>query len=174
VPIRKIAKMRPTDPQWLSGIEDKGYSFGRYLEDFSVGDVYRHWPGKTITEGDNHLFSLLTMNHHPVHLDHNYAASAEHGRPLVVGTLVFSLSVGLSVRDVSGRAIANLGYREIRHLGPVFCGDTIYAITEVLATRGSSSKPDRGIVTVRTHVVNQDDQPVLTFDRDVLIPRMTP
>ena len=145
--------------------------FGRYLEDFRPNTIIKHWPGKTITESDNNLFSLLTMNHHPVHLDQSYAHSSQHGKVLVVGTLVFSLAVGLTVRDISGRAIANLNYSEINHLHPVHIGDTIYAQTEIVSVRNSKSKPDRGVVKVRTTAVNQNDQPVLSFVREVLIPK---
>ena len=145
--------------------------FGRYYEDFIIGDIYRHWPGKTITESDNNLFSLLTMNHHPIHLDWNFAADSQHGRVLVVGTLVFSVVVGLTVRDVSGLAIANLGYEEIRHNGPVFIGDTLYAETEVLDVRLSKSKNDRGIIKVKTLAHNQRDELVITLSRNVLVPK---
>lgn len=143
--------------------------FGRYLEDFRPNTMIKHWPGKTITESDNNLFSLLTMNHHPVHLDQNYAQSSQHGKVLVVGTLVFSLTVGLTVRDISGRAIANLNYSEILHLNPVHIGDTIYAQTEVISVRESRSKADRGIVKVKTTAINQYKEPVLSFIREVLI-----
>ena len=146
-------------------------TFGRYLEDFNVGDVYNHWPGKTITESDNNLFCLLTMNHHPVHLDMEYAKGQPHGKILVVGTYVLSLVVGMSVADVSGKAIANLDYEKITHDGPVFIDDTIYAETEILEKRESKSKPDRGIVYVETRAYNQDGKKVLTLRRHVLIPK---
>ncbi len=144
--------------------------FGRYYEDFHIGDKYRHWPGKTITESDNNLFSLLTMNHHPLHLDAAYAETSQHGQVLVVGTLVFSLAVGLTVRDISGRAIANLGYDEVEHLGPVFIGDTIYAHSEVIDKRPSKTKSDRGLVTFITNACNQNNKPVLRFKRTILVP----
>ena len=144
--------------------------FGRYYEDFTVGDIYKHWPGKTITESDNNLFSLLTMNHHPVHLDVKYAESKQHGKVLVVGTLVFSLIVGMTVRDVSGNAIANLLYENIDHLGPVHIGDTLYAVTTVLDKRMSKSKNDRGIVYVETVGYNQNNEKIISFKRKVLIP----
>ena len=144
--------------------------FGRTFEDFVVGDVYDHQPGKTITESDNNLFCLLTMNHHPVHLDWDYAGRAQHGRVLVVGTLVFSLVVGMTVRDVSGRAIANLEYERVEHLAPVHLGDTLHARTTVLEKRPSKSKPDRGIVRVETVAVNQSGESVLRFRRSVLVP----
>lgn len=148
------------------------FGFGRYFDDFKVGDLYEHRPGKTITESDNNLFCLLTMNHHPVHLDVEYAKRAYHGRILVVGPLVFSLVVGMTVRDISGKAIANLAYHEIEHNGPVFVGDTIYAETTVLSVRQSRSKPDRGIVRVETQAYNQNRELVLTFQRSILIPKI--
>jgi acyl dehydratase len=144
--------------------------FGRFFEDFVVGETIQHWPGKTIFESDNNLFALLTMNHHPVHLDTVYASETEHGQVLVVGTLVFSLAVGMTVADISGRAIANLGYARITHDGPVFLGDTIHVVSEVLRVRRAVSKPDRGIVGVRSRVVNQRDELVMVFERDVLVP----
>lgn len=151
-------------------MENKSLKFGRYYEDFEVGDIYKHWPGKTITESDNNLFSLLTMNHHPVHLDIKYAQSKQHGKILVVGTYVFSLVVGMTVRDVSGNAIANLLYENIDHLAPVHIGDTIYAVTTVLEKHLTKSKNDRGIVYVETTAYNQDDIKVLYFRRKVLVP----
>ena len=129
-------------------------NFGRYYEKFTVGDVIIHSQTKTISESDNNLFCLLTMNHHPVHLNKEYAKQTQHGKILVVGTYVFSLVVGLSVRDISGKAIANLDYEKITHDRPVFIGDTIYAETEILDKRESKSKPDRGIVYVETKACN--------------------
>lgn len=146
-------------------------SFGRYLEDFEHGMVIRHWPGKTITESDNNLFSLLTMNHHPVHLDRHYCRDHPHGQILVVGTLVLSVVVGMTVADISGKAIANLEYEQIRHDGPVFIGDTLYAVTEVLEVKASSSSPDRGVVYVETTAYNHEENIVLTMRRRVLVPR---
>ena len=117
-------------------------SFGHYFEEFEIGQEFRHWPGRTISEADNTWFSLLTMNQHPLHIDAHYAATTQHGRCLVVGTLVFSIAVGISVADISGRAIANLGYDEVKHLGPVFAGDTIYASSKIIGKRESATKPD--------------------------------
>ena len=145
--------------------------FGRYFEEFKEGDIIKHEIGKTITESDNNLFSLLTMNHHPLHLNTEYCKSQVHGKILVVGTLVFSLVVGLTVIDISGKAIANLDYEKVTHDGPVFIGDTIYAETEVLSVRESRSKPDRGIIYVETKAYNQKYEKVLTFRRHVLIPK---
>jgi acyl dehydratase len=144
-------------------------NFGNYFEDFVVGEEIPHAIGKTIFESDNNLFSLLTMNHHPVHLDQHYAEKQVHGKILVVGTLVFSLGVGLTVADISGKAIANLGYEEVKHLHPTFVGDTIYAKTKVLDKKESKSKSDRGVVSVITHVHNQDGVDVLSFRRSVLV-----
>lgn len=152
--------------------KNKAVQYGRYFEEFGVGDVYEHDLRKTITESDNNLFSLITMNHHPVHLDWTHAEKHQHGKVLVVGTLVFSLVVGMTVADVSGKAIANLGYHEIAHLGPVFIGDTLHAKTSVLDVRKSNSKPDRGIVKVKTVAYNQNGKEVLSFSRDVLVPSL--
>ena len=149
-------------------------NFGRFYEEFETGQVFPHWPGRTISESDNTWFSLLTMNQHPLHIDAHYASQTQHGQRLVVGTLVFSIVVGLSVADISGRAIANLEYEEIKHIGPVFHGDTIYAETKVLDKRESQSKPDRGIVTVETRGFNQRGETVLTLRRRVLIPKRSP
>ena len=145
--------------------------FGRYFEDFREGEVIKHWPGKTVTDSDNNLFCLLTMNHHPVHLDTEYCKTQYHGKILVVGTYVLSLVVGMSVSDISGRAIANLDYEKVTHDGPVFIGDTIHAQTEVLEIRESSSKPDRGIIYVETKAFNQNSDKVLTLRRHILVPK---
>lgn len=145
--------------------------FGRYLEDFNVGDVYKHWPGKTVTEYDDHLFCMITMNHHPLHTNQHFAENAtQFKRNVVVGNLIYSLALGMSVRDVSGRAIANLEVETLRHPAPVFHGDTIYAETEVLEISPSKSKPDRGIVKVKTIAYNQDGVVVCEFVRRVMIP----
>jgi len=146
-------------------------SFGNYYEDFETGMVFKHWPGKTIMESDNNLFSLLTMNHHPLHIDEEYCKEHYPGKILVVGTLVFSLVVGMSVSDISGKAIANLEYEQVKHDAPVFIGDTIYAETKVLEKRESKSKNDRGIIYVETIAFNQDKTRVLTFRRRVLVPK---
>ena len=146
-------------------------SFGRYLEDFVPGDVYRHWPGKTITEYDDHLFCLITMNHHPLHLDAWYAEhETQFGKNLVVGNLVYSVVLGMSVPDVSGAAIANLEVEELRHPRPTFHGDTIYAESKVLDVKPSESKPDRGIVTVESRGFNQRGEEVCYFRRKVMVP----
>ena len=142
---------------------------GLYYEDFVVGDEIRHSLSKTIFESDNNFFSLLTMNHHPVHTNVDYAAKNQHGKILVVGTLVFSLAVGITVPDISGKAIANLGYEEVRHLHPVFLNDTIYVRTKILDKRESTTKRDRGIIYVESVASNQDGVDVLSFRRHVLV-----
>lgn len=142
---------------------------GMYFEEFEVGQEIKHSLSKTVFESDNNFFSLLTMNHHPVHTNADYASHNQHGKILVVGTLVFSLSVGMTVPDLSGKAIANLDYENIKHLAPVFIGDTLYVRTKVLDKRESNSKPDRGIIYVETITSNQNDVDVLSFRRHVLI-----
>ena len=149
--------------------------FGRYFDDFEVGDVYHHWPGKTITEADDHLFCMITMNHHPLHTDAHYAETeTQFGKNVVVGNLVYSLVLGMSVPDVSGKAIANLATEELSHPAPVFHGDTLFAESEVLDVRPSQSKQDRGIVKVHTRVFKQDGTLVAEFKRAVLVPRREP
>ena len=146
--------------------------FGRYLEELEVGDVYRHWPGKTVTEADNHLFCCLTMATSPIHTDAHYASERmDGGRNLVVGTYVYALLLGMSVPDVSGKALAALGTTELRHLRPVHHGDTLYAETTVLRRRPSKSRPDAGIVAVETRGANQDGEVVCRFERSFLVPR---
>ncbi len=147
------------------------FPFGRCLEDFTVGDVYKHWPGKTITEFDDHLFCMMTMNHHPLHTNDHYAQEAtQFKKNVVVGNLVYSLALGMSVRDVSGSAIANLEIENLKHPAPTFHGDTIYAETEVLEIVPSKSRDDRGIVKVRTIAYKQDGTVVCEFVRKVMIP----
>lgn len=146
-------------------------TFGRYYEEFAVGEVIEHSTSKTIFESDNNFFSLLTMNHHPVHLNLDYAEKTQHGKILVVGPLVFSIAVGITVADISGKAIANLEYEFVKHLSPVFINDTIYVRTEILDKRESASKNDRGIVYVESVARNQHGKDVLSFRRRVLIPK---
>ena len=145
--------------------------FGRYFEEFNVGDVYKHWPGRTITEMDDILFCMLTMNHHPLHIDAEYGKQTQFGRNVVVGNLVVDIALGQSVRDVSGKAIANLGFEKIEFLAPTFHGDTIYSETTVLDKRESTSKPDRGIVIVETQATNQRGETVMRLRRSVLVPK---
>jgi len=144
--------------------------FGRALEDFEVGQVLRHWPGRTITEAEDHLFCMLTMNHHPLHSDRYFGETQTvHGRNVVVGNLVYSIVLGMSVPDISGSAIANLEVESLKHEHPTFHGDTIYAQSKVLAVERSRSKPDRGIVTVETRGFNQDGVEVVYFRRKVMV-----
>jgi acyl dehydratase len=145
--------------------------YGRYLEEFEVGDVYEHWPAKTVTEAEDHLFCLLTMNHHPLHINDVYAQQSQQGRNVVAGPYVYSLVFGMTVPDVSGKAIANLATEDLKHPAPVFHGDTLFCESEVLEVRPSASKPDRGVVRVHTRAYNQDGTLVAEFKRAVLVPR---
>ena len=150
----------------------EAFPFGRYLEDFEVGDVYRHPYSKTITEAEDHLFCALTLNDHPLHISRHYAEEeTQFGKNVVVGNFVYSLVLGMSVADVSGKAIANLEIESLKHEKPTFHGDTIRAETTVLDVKESQSKPDRGVVTVETRGFNQHGDEVCYFRRKVLIPR---
>jgi itaconyl-CoA hydratase len=142
---------------------------GRFFEDFEVGATYRHEPGRTLSEADNTWFTLLTMNTHPIHFDAEYAKRSEFGKPLVVSTLTLAVLVGLSVADTSRNAVANLGWKEIKLPKPVFAGDTLYAESTVLAKRESKSRPDQGIVTIRTLGRNQHRDVVCEFERSFLV-----
>ncbi|MGH8641850.1 MAG: MaoC family dehydratase [Burkholderiales bacterium] len=146
-------------------------SFGRYLEDFKIGDVYEHRPGRTISEADNTWFTLLSMNKNPLHFDAAYAAKTEFGRPLVDSCLTLSIVTGMSVSDVSQKADANLGWDKVRLTAPVFAGDTIYAESEVLEVRESKSRPTQGIVTVRTTGKKADGTAFMSFERSILVPK---
>jgi acyl dehydratase len=147
------------------------HMYGRFFEDFTVGEKIKHWPGRTITEADDTWFSLICQNDNPLHIDENYGQKfTQHGRRLTNGTLVFAIAVGQTVRDISGRAIANLEYEKITHDAPVFHGDTVYTETTVLEVR-ETSKGDRGVVYVETVVRNQDGTQVMSFRRKALIPR---
>ena len=145
-------------------------AYGRFFEEFNVGDKIKHWPGRTITEADDTWFSLVCQNDSPLHIDENYARKhTQHGQRLTNGILVFSIAVGQSVKDLSGRAIANLGYDKLMHHAPVFHGDTIYSESEVLEKR-ETSKGDRGTVTTETKVFNQDGTMVMSYLKTVLVP----
>jgi itaconyl-CoA hydratase len=144
---------------------------GRFFEDFEVGDVYRHPAGRTVTTADNMWFSLVTMNQAPPHVDHHYARATEFGRPLVDSTFTLAVVTGQSVTDVSQHVFANLGWDEVRLPHPVFEGDTLYAQSEVLEARPSRSRPEVGVVTVRTIGYNQDGQVVIRFRRTLLVYR---
>lgn len=146
-------------------------SYGRYLEDFNIGEIYEHRPGRTISESDNTWFTLITMNQHPLHFDASYAAKSEWKKPLVNSALTLSIVAGMSVSDISQKAIANLGWDKIRLTGPVFVGDTIYAESEVLDVRESKSRPNQGIVTVKTTGMTSGSSVFMTYERTVLIPK---
>jgi itaconyl-CoA hydratase len=157
--------------QGVKKIAEQRYreSFGRHYEEFEVGDVYEHRPGRTITETDNTWFTLLTMNTHPMHFDAEYAKASEFGRCIVCSPFTVALMVGMSVTDVSQKAIANLGWSDIKLVHPLFAGDTLYASSEVMEKRESKSRAGAGIVTVNTTGTNQDGTVVCTFGRTMLI-----
>jgi acyl dehydratase len=147
--------------------------FGRYYEDFDAGAVYKHWPGRTITEHDCTWFALLSMNQHPLFIDEHFARKQPLGRRPVIDTLIFSLAVGMSVRDTSGRTIANLGYDLVTFEHPLFPGDSLYAESEVLDKRESASKPDRGVVHIETRGFNQNGDRIVVLRRKFLAPKRT-
>jgi itaconyl-CoA hydratase len=142
---------------------------GRVFEDFHVGDIYEHPLGRTILAADNTWFTLLTMNTHPVHFDFAYAAQTEFGKPLVNSCLTLAIVTGQSVTDLSQNAVANLGWDEIRMPAPVFEGDTLYSKSEVLETRESKSRPNVGLVKVKTSGLNQNKTVVLEFTRTFMV-----
>ncbi len=149
----------PVKPGWT----------GRFFEDFTVGDIYEHALGRTVTTTDNLWFTLLTQNTAPIHFDHHYAAQTSFGKPLVDSTFTLALVTGQSVSDVSQNVFANLGWDEVRLPHPVFEGDTIYSRSEVLEARPSRSRPEVGVVTVQTTGFNQDGVVVITFKRTLLV-----
>ena len=151
--------------------ERYAHQTGRFYEDFTVGDVYYHLPGRTISQHDNTWFTLLTMNQHPLHFDREYGAKTEFGQVLVNSCLTISLVTGMSVSDISQKTIANLGWDKVRLTGPVFVGDTLYVESTVLAIRESGSRPNQGIVTVESRGLKQDGQQVISFERSMLIPK---
>jgi itaconyl-CoA hydratase len=157
--------MMPIEPLYSDA------ELGRAFEDFVPGQIFRHRPGRTITEADNVWFTLLTMNTHPLHFDAAYAAGQEFGKPVVNSCLTLSIVVGMSVRDTSQRAIANLGWSEIKLTRPVFVGDTLYAQSEVLATRESATRPNAGIVTIRTIGTKSTGEQFISFERVMLLPK---
>ncbi|MBM3389389.1 MAG: MaoC family dehydratase [Betaproteobacteria bacterium] len=146
-------------------------SFGRHYEDFNIGDIYEHRPGRTITETDNTWFTLLTMNTHPMHFDAEYAKASEFGKCIVCSPLTVALMVGMSVSDVSQKAIANLGWDEIKLTHPLYAGDTLTAESEVLDKRESKSRASAGLVSVKTTGFNQHGTVVCHFKRTMLIAR---
>jgi acyl dehydratase len=150
----------------LSGVE---MSYGRYFEELEPGKCFRHWPGRTLTEFDDTLFSLMSMNQHPLHIDEHYAAGTQHGRRLVAGPLVISLVIGISQADIGGRALETLDYSHVRHLGPVFHGDTIYAESTVVLKEELPN--ERGLVVVSTRGLNQREEAILTLERKIVVPK---
>ena len=144
-------------------------TFGRCFEDFAVGDIYEHRPNRTLSETDNTWFTLLTMNTHPLHFDAEFAKHSEFGRCLIASPLTVAVMVGMSVSDVSAKAIANLGWTNIRLTHPLFAGDTLTAESTVLSKRESRSRPDAGIVSIKTSGFNQNGVLVCDFERTMLI-----
>ena len=143
----------------------------RYYDDYAVGEVIKHWPGRTIRDFDDTWFTLMTMNTNPIHFDDHYASQTQHGKCLVNGTLIFAIVVGMSVRDVSQTAIANLEYESVKHLGPTYHGDTIYAESEILDKIDSRSRDDRGILYIESRAWNQRNEPIMSLRRRVMLPR---
>jgi acyl dehydratase len=143
-------------------------SYGRYFEELQPGQTFRHWPGRTITEFDDTLFSLLSMNQHPLHIDEHFAAETQHGRRLVEGPIVISLVIGMSQADIGGRALDTLDYAAVRHAGPVFHGDTIYAESTIVEK--STLDDGRGVVAIEHRGVNQRQETVLTMRRKIVLP----
>jgi itaconyl-CoA hydratase len=144
---------------------------GLYWEDFEAGDVFEHRPGRTVLDVDNVYFTLLTMNTNQVHFDCAYAAKTEWKKLLVDSTFTLALLTGMSVRTVSAKVVANLGWDKVRATHPVFAGDTLYAESKVLHKRESKSRPTQGIVTVLTRGINQDGIEIMSFERTMLIYR---
>jgi itaconyl-CoA hydratase len=157
-------------------ISDKRFreQYGLFYEEFKIGDIYEHWPGRTITETDNIWLSLLAMNQHPIHIDVEYAKNTEFGKLLVSSLVTFSIVNGMTVNTLSANAIANLGWDKVRLPHPVFVGDTLYAQSEVLAKRFSKTRLDQGIITAATTGYNQNKEIVLTYERTFLVPKKAP
>lgn len=151
-------------------IDAREQRFGGQLEDYEVGDVYKHWPAKTITEAEGNIFCLLTLAAHPAHIDRTYVEGSAFAQNVVIGTYIYSLLLGMSVPDISGRGLANLGVSELRHNAPMYYGDTLFGATEILEVRVSKSRPGAGVLTVRTTGTNQNDDVVCVFVRSVLLP----
>ncbi|MGC4889568.1 MULTISPECIES: MaoC family dehydratase [unclassified Micromonospora] len=162
--------MRP--PRAFTEVSPGRYreSRGLYYDEFDVGDVIEHRPGRTVTDADNIWMSLLSLNAHPLHIDAAYAEQTEFGRPVVSSLVTLAIVGGMSTNGTSARAVANLGWEEIRLTTPVFVGDTLTAESEVVAKRLSRSRPGTGVVTFRTRGLKSDGTPVMTFTRSALIP----
>ena len=146
-------------------------TFGRYYEEFNIGDIYEHRPGRTITQSDNTWFTLLTMNQHPIHFDEEFGKGTEFGKTLVNSPFTIALMVGMSVSDVSQKAVANLGWTDIVLPHPLYVGDTLYAESEVLGKRESKSRPTQGIVSAKTTAMKADKTIVMTYQRAILVPK---
>ncbi len=148
---------------------------GKFYEDLAVGDKFRHATGRTVTEMDNVLFSALTFNTQPLHINEDFAAQTQFGRRIVNGLFTLALVVGLSVSELTeGTIVANLGYEKVAHPQPVYHGDTVYAETEVLEKRPSASKPDRGLVRLKQIGRNQNGAVVVELERTVLFLKRGP
>lgn len=148
----------------------KKNNFGRFYQEFKKGEKISHWPGKTITEAENSIFCMITMNHHPIHIDKIFAKKTKFKKRVVVGTFVFSLVVGMTVKEISGKAIANLNYEEINHINPVFIGDTIYVKSQIIDKKISKSSNKKGKVRIFTKAFNQNNKEVISFYRNILVP----
>lgn len=142
---------------------------GRYYEDFTEGDIYPHPLGRTVTKTDNIYMTLLTQNTNPIHFDDYYSGKTDFGKPLVDSTFTLALVTGQSVTDISQNAMANLGWDNIKLPNPVFEGDTIYSYSEVTGLRESKSRPNVGIVNVKTFGYNQRGEIVISFDRTMMV-----
>lgn len=162
--IKAISTLQPVGEQRYQE------NHGLYYDDFTIGDIYEHHPGRTITDADNIWQSLINLNNHPLHSDHHFASTTEFGRPLVSSLVTFSIVGGLSLSSTSARAIANLGWKEVTLPHPVFIGDTLYAESTVLGKRRSRSRPGQGIVTIMTRGLNQHGVEVLRWQRSFLMP----
>jgi len=161
---KSISVLTPVGPQRYRE------SHGMYYDDFDIGDIYEHRPGRTISEVDNTWMSLLCFNTNPLHIDEVYASQTEFGKPLVSSLITSAIIGGLSLASTSARGVANLGWQNIRFLAPVFAGDTLYAETKVLQKRLSGSRPGQGIVTVQTRGYVHPDRLFMECERSFLIP----
>ena len=147
------------------------HPWGRYFDDYTVGEVIKHWPGRTIRDFDDTWFTLMTMNTNPIHFDDHYSAQTEFKRPIINSCLTLALVTGQSVTDLSQNVMANLGWDEVRMPHPVFAGDTIYSRSEILEKRESKSRPNVGIVKAKTSGFNQDGTVVIEFLRTFMVYR---
>src|SRR5215813_2168633 len=170
IPVGRRQRMNPILPAYrVVGERRFREVSGLYFEDFETGDVFEHRPGRTILETDNVWFTLLTLNIQQVHFDAAYAAKTEWKKMLVDSTFTLALLTGMSVRTVSAKVVANLGWDKVKATAPVFSGDTLYAESTVVQKRESKSRPTQGIVTVETRGLNQDGKEVMSFERTMLV-----